>query len=789
MSAGSVQRSNGVNRRHFVLGGAALASTALAGLQAFRPAHAAPPAGPRPAMPPQPDAVVGNTVPAFPGCEGAGKFTTGGRGHEVVEVTTLADSGPGSLREALSAGNRTVVFRVGGTIELESGLDVTGDNTTIAGQTAPGGGIAITRNEFKIKANNVIVRYLRIRAGDGSQPGGIDTFGGRALRNIVVDHCSVGWGIDECFSLYGNYDVTVSNCIIHEGLSMSEHLKGLHGFGGLWGGQNITYYGNLLIHQGARNPRFSFTEDMEMRVDHRNNVVYNHGFSSLYGAEWCEGINVVGNYYKPGPATLATIAPHIIEPYRGGSWYLAGNAVEGYPDITADNTLGISYQVVGQAADPSVTPQAGGVVNTAGGGINLLDEPATMTQPLPSTMTAEEAYEHVLANVGASLPRYDSVDTRLLAELRAGTGRLINSQSEVGGYPVLDGGEPPRDSDHDGIPDTWERANGLKHNDPADGALIREDGYSNLEHYLESIVSNVSGYPSVTMTGPDPDTVLSGPGTEQAITVTAEATAPEGAEITAVQFFADDTMIGEVIAPPYQVTWSAPVGTWYLSALAIDSQGAKTHATSAPVHVSRTSDVGPWVSADIGSVPLAGAAFRDGTTGDLTITGSGKIRGRTDAFHYLYQPIHAPADNAVEIIGRIDDVSRPWEGVFAGFMFRESLDENSRYFAGGLQVMGDGLKGHVTRIQSHGPGPSIGSYPYDADELLDIEPQWFRLIRRGLEFECHLSGDSLQWTRIGYERIPMGDDIYVGLVIDGNKESNAIAHHTTATFHNVKINK
>ncbi|WP_420110525.1 Ig-like domain-containing protein, partial [Pseudactinotalea sp.] len=520
---------------------------------------------------------------------------------------------------------------------------------------------------------------------------------------------------------------------------------------------------------------------------HRNNVVYNHGYSSLYGAEWCEGINVVGNYYKPGPATLPHIAPHVIEPYRGGSWYVTANAIEGHPDVTADNTLGIGYQIVGQAADPSLTPQGGGVTNVGGGGINLLDEPATMTQPLPSTMSAEEAYEYVLANVGASLPRYDSVDARLLSEVRNGTGRLINSQSEVGGYPVLDDGEAPRDKDHDGIPDVWERANGLDQNDASDGQAIGEGGFSNLEIYLETITPNVRGYPTVTMASPEADTVLSGGATEQTVTVSAEPSAIDGEQIAGVQFFADDTMIAEVSAPPYEVTWSAPVGTWYLSALAVDSQGAKTHATAAPLHVARTSDVGPWTSQDVGDAPLAGAAFRDSVSGDITITGSGKIMGRTDAFQFLHQPITAGPNDVVEIIGRIDEVTRPWDGIFAGFMFRESLEENARYFAGGLQVAGDGLKGHVTRIQSHGPGPSIGSYPYEADEVLDIEPQWIRLVRRGLEFEAHLSEDSLQWTRIGYERIPMGDEIYVGLVVDANKEGNAIANYATATFHNVRI--
>lgn len=524
-----------------------------------------------------------------------------------------------------------------------------------------------------------------------------------------------------------------------------------------------------------------------MRVDHRNNVVYNHGYTSLYGAEWCEGINVVGNYYKPGPDTLAGTARHVIEPYRGGSWYVTGNAVEGHDDVTEDNTLGISYQIVGLAADPSLPPQLAEIVNTGGGGINLLQEPAKISHPMSRTLSAQEAYEAVLADVGATLPYRDAVDVRLINEVRTGTGRISNSQNEVGGYPVIDDGEAPADSDHDGIPDAWETENGLDPNDPADGAAVGTDGYTNLERYLSSITSAVTDYPTVAITSPEPNLVSSARRATQSITVTAEASAVEGAPITAVEFYVNETKIGEATAAPYQATWTAPVGTWYLSARVIDSRGVKVQSSTVPVHVNRTSRTGAWISKDVGAVPLVGSAYRDATTGDFTITGSGKIRGRIDSFQFLYQEIRARPNDTVEIIGRIDSINRPWEGIFAGFMFRETLREDSRYFAGGLQVMGDGLKGHVTRIQSHGPGPSLSSYPWEEDELLDVEPQWIRLIKRGQEFEAHLSGDSLQWTRIGYERIPMRNRIYVGMVADANKQANQIANYAAATFHNVQI--
>ncbi|MGO4757866.1 polysaccharide lyase family 1 protein, partial [Streptomyces sp. 2MCAF27] len=243
------------------------------------------------------DAVDG--VLAFPGAEGGGRYASGGRGGEVYEVTTLADAGPGSLREAVSGSDRTIVFRVSGTIELGGGLDITGSNLTIAGQTAPGDGICVVGNETKIKdVGNIILRHLRFRGTDTlGTP--IDTFGMERCENVIIDHCSFSWAVDEVCSPYGNENVTMQWCVIAEGLTMSAHEKGRHGYGGLWGGDNVTYHHNLLVHNGGRNPRFSFVEDMALKADHRNNVIYNYGYTSAYGGEWADGINIVGNYYKP----------------------------------------------------------------------------------------------------------------------------------------------------------------------------------------------------------------------------------------------------------------------------------------------------------------------------------------------------------------------------------------------------------------------------------------------------------------------------------------------------------
>src|SRR5690625_1136879 len=729
---------SGLSRRG-LLGGAAVAGTALAavGSMATR-AHAEPDgladqridyAEP----PPQPAAVAGNTVPAFPGAEGAGKLTTGGRGGEVYEVTTLADSGEGSLREAVSGDNRMIVFRVGGTIELDGGLEVTGSNLTIAGQTAPGDGITIVNNEFNIKGDNIIIRYLRVRAGD-TMGTPIDAFKGETRRNLVIDHCSVSWGVDECFSLYGNYDVTVQYCIIAEGLTMSDHEKGRHGFGGLWGGQNVTYHHNLLIHQGGRNPRYSFVEDMKQLVDQRYNVIYNHGFTTAYGGEWAEGVNMVGNYYKPGPATLDEVADKILSANRGGTWYVAENLIEGYEDVTADNELGIEFPV---------------------GGIELLDEPVEFVNELPD-QTAEEAYEEVLADVGCNSPRYDSVDARLLADVRNGTGRLINSQAEVGGFPETEGGDPPVDSDHDGIPDDWETEHGLDPEDPDDGAALADDGsgYTNLEVYLNSITSTGPS-PTVQITAPAHDEVFTSTADKQQISITAEAEGQGGNAIQSVDFFVNDELIGTAESAPYEITWPAATdGTYYLIARARDEKGAKADSTGTPIHVNKTSDLGEWTSTDVGEVGIPGSAFIDSVSGDVVLKGAGAIRGRDDSFQFLHQRLRAGEDDVVEIMARIDGIDRTYEGAYAGLMVRESLEPDSPYFTGGLSWVASGYKGVVSRINYHGDEPSVGTYPYE-DEELDAKAYWLRIIKRGTEFECHLGTDSLQWTRIGYERIPI----------------------------------
>ncbi|WP_326627809.1 Ig-like domain-containing protein [Nonomuraea fuscirosea] len=718
-------------------------------------------------------------IPAFPGAEGAGMYTTGGRGGAVYEVTTLDDDGPGSLRAACAKSDGTIVFRVAGTIKLKGGLDVTGSNLTIAGQTAPGHGITVTGNETQIKGDNIILRHLRFRGGDElGTP--IDTFGARGVRDLVIDHCSFSWGVDECCSVYGNTNVTVQWCVISEGLTNSVHDKGRHGMGGLWGGDTITYHHNLLVHQNARNPRFSFEEGMALLVDHRNNVIYNPGITSCYGGEWSNGINLVGNYYKPGPNTLPKIAREIVAPGRFGQWHVTGNEIAGHADVTADNTLGITYPI---------------------GGVTLLPQPVEFANGI-TEQTARQAYAAVLDQAGATLPRRDAIDARLVNEARTGTGRHINSQKDVGGFlPLPSEVAAPADTDKDGIPDEWETAQGLNPDDAADAQAVGPDGYTNLERYLNTIQRAGAPNPEVAITSPTIDQVFAANKDKQQVTVTAEARAAEGASIARVEFFHGDEKIGEAAAAPYQATWQGVTdGTYFLTARATDNTGSATTSSLVPIHVNRTRTHTGWQVKDVGEVPIPGnTALKDGV---FTIKGSGKIAGWNDSFHFAHKAVgFSKRGEVLEITARVDDVSRNHVDAVAGIMIRQDLEPNSPFMMAGIGYAasnedGSRRRAKAIRVASHGTAPSVGVFPPAGDDPLDDKPYWLRLVCRSLptggdtEFEAFLSDNSLNWDRIGYERIVMRTGrFYVGLAVDGNQEANGVHVYTTATFRQVKVNR
>ncbi len=412
-------------------------------------------------------------IPAFPGAEGFGANATGGRAGRVIEVTNLNDHGPGSLREATEARRaRVIVFRVSGTIPLESTLHI-GSDITIAGQTAPGDGICLKNFGTNLSnARNVVIRFLRFRPGD-TQDTEMDALGGRGGRDIIIDHCSASWSVDECVSFYNNENITVQWCLISESLYHSVHDKGNHGYGGIWGGANGTFHHNLLAHHSSRNPRIG---SQQQSVDLRNNVIYNWGFNSLYGGE-DSTVNVIGCYYKAGPATRDSVRNRILDGAgEGGQWYLADNVVTGDPVVTADNWAGVHRPWAQQDVMR-----------------------ADMPFPVASvrTHTAQEAFWLVLSGVGAVRPKRDALDARVVREVCMGTASyggtwgnglgIIDSQQTVGGWPELLSEEAPADSDHDGMPDDWEAVYGLDPEFLYDGQADTDgDGYTNVEEYLNN---------------------------------------------------------------------------------------------------------------------------------------------------------------------------------------------------------------------------------------------------------------------------------------------------------------
>ena len=442
-------------------------------------------------------------VLAFPTAEGYGKYTQGGRGGAVIEVTNLNDSGKGSLRAAVEAkGPRIVVFRVSGTIDLQSPLTIRNPYITIAGQTAPGDGICLKRHPLNIGADNVIIRHLRVRLGDESGHD-YDAVSCRGQKNIILDHLSVSWSIDETLSVYMCENVTIQWCLASESLSKSNHVKGAHGFGGIWGSNYSTYHHNMLAHHSSRNPRFASGAGYN---DYRNNVIYNWGYNSCYGGEYNHpkikntfgtfDINMVGNYYKPGPGTQAgKVSYRIANPsYREsidnyGRWYITGNIVEGNAAVSADNWNG-GVQISGGDDHISV----------------LKRQKPWEAMPIRE-QSAAEAYRSVLQNVGATLPKRDAIDNRIIKEATDCTATyegessrmsekrktsntptgIIDSQNDVGGWPLLQSAPAPLDTDHDGMPDEWERSNRLNPNDATDRNCLHTSGYTAIEVYINEL--------------------------------------------------------------------------------------------------------------------------------------------------------------------------------------------------------------------------------------------------------------------------------------------------------------
>jgi len=437
---------------------------------------------------------------AFPGAEGFGQYTTGGRGGKVFVVTTLDDDGPGSFRKAAQAkGPRIIVFAVSGTIHLQSKLDIK-DDVTIAGQTAPGDGICLADYSVFLAGDNIIVRYLRFRMGDKNQKGGMvdgnggdDAFGGTKRRNIIIDHCSMSWSTDEAFSVYNGDSTTLQWNLIAEPLNYSYHFETgdkdyeHHGYGGIWGGKHLSAHHNLFAHCNSRNPRFNgIRNSPEENVDFRNNVIYNWGGNSAYAGEG-GNYNIVNNYYRYGPETKKNVRYRVVNPWSKppkipyGKFFVDGNYVDGSYEVSKNNWLGVQLGEK-NGDDPALAKAAAPFA----------------TVPV-TTQNAAAAFELVLSQVGCSLPARDTLDERIINDVKHRKGRFLDVQggyphgteyaATVNAWPALKSLPAAPDKDQDGMPDDWETKNKLNPADAKDAAAYTLDKqYTNVEVYINGLV-------------------------------------------------------------------------------------------------------------------------------------------------------------------------------------------------------------------------------------------------------------------------------------------------------------
>lgn len=465
-------------------------------------------------------------IPAFPGAEGGGKYSFGGRGGKVIVVTNLNDDGPGSLRWACEQGGaRIVVFNVAGIIHIKTPLIIRAPYITIQGQTAPGDGVCVAGESFWLNTHDVVIRFMRFRRGETNVGRRDDAIGGNPVGNIMIDHLSTSWGLDENMSMYrhmyndstsatkpedklGTVNITIQNSIFSESLDTWNHA-----FGSTLGGENCSFFRNIWADNAGRNPSIGWNGIFNFA----NNVVFNWVHRSTDGGDYTAMYNIINNYYKPGPATPVgkPISHRILKPESGrsklgysvfGRAYVHGNVVEGNARVTKDNWDG-GVQVEEE--------------ENAGKYKDAMKWDKPLPMPEFTIIPTLKAKDFVLANAGAILPKRDAVDTRIVKQVTTGKIEIhpgvvppttqfkhrrlpmdsykigiITDINQVGGYPDYKG-TPYRDKDNDGIPDAWETSHGLNPNDASDAAKITKSGYANIEVYLNSVVDIKTTVPLV----------------------------------------------------------------------------------------------------------------------------------------------------------------------------------------------------------------------------------------------------------------------------------------------------
>ncbi len=756
---------------------------------------------------------------AFPGAEGGGRYTLGARGAETVSVyhvTNLNDSGSGSLRDAVSQPGRIVVFDISGIIELDSKLTFNAPYITVLGQTAPGDGITITGYDAEVKADNIILRYLRIRPTDnrGGEPDGL---GGRWVHDIVLDHCSVSWGVDEMLTLYAgslekegkevSRNITVQYCLSAESLRMSNHIKGAHGYGGIVGGTNATYHHNLFAHHDSRNPRF----DRNLKsTDFVNNVIYDWGNNSAYGAEpysynkqeqfstpeYVSNINIRNNAYRFGPSTKDNIRSKIFEATNDGkaeyngemlktNAYINGNCVSGNDAATRDNTASEEY-----------------VMNRDK--LNLLDAPVDMGEYTINMQSAEEAFSEVLDNVGATLPRRDAIDARIVSDVTRGTGRIINREEEVGGLTGIESETRVFE-----IPAEWKAEHGMGNASETDRA---PSGYTWIEEYVNYMTAqhDIPRNPIITVEAPATASTektydltgnrgfwtISKEG--QPVKYKASAYASKNISIDKIELYDGTEKITETEGGSIDYDMNLAPGAHYITSKAYSSSGEKTTSDTSIIYVK---GAGAKKTAEIGITPYSGEGAVWEKDGKTYIGGSGKIGGTSDSVDF---DMHYTSGDFT-YTAKIEDIPKFENGALNGIMFRESMDSDSR-----MIMISDGWKKYgenITvpyRLEKGGEleigwlrdaeGKDISNSDYDIEK--NPLPKYMKIERRGDTLTVAVSDDGADWTN--NTRQPRSFDIsgwsknaYVGLAVDAsaaytNECSPNLPWYAIASFSDIK---
>lgn len=756
-------------------------------------------------------------LPAFPGAEGGGKYTTGGRGYEVYVVDTLEDYDPdtdepikGSFRDAINSDNRIIVFNIGGVIRLKDRLLFTNKkNITILGQTAPGNGITIYGFETNLSnSENIIIRYLRFRPGadNVSQGDSMDSIWGRAMKDIMIDHLSCSWSTDETMSLYRAENMTVQWSIIAESLTMSGHTKGRHGYGAIVGGVNTTYHHNLYANHTSRNPRFgggtveADDNDHIACFDFRNNIIYNWGYNTGYGGGRAE-LNYVYNYMKPGPGTRESVINRVIdcgEKNKPGWFYVNGNVLEGNDEISEDNSKGIYISDDNKAFTTIVDSE--------------YQMEGTKVENL-TTHSPEEAYDLVLSRAGATLPLRDGLDARIIQSVKENTGFFANRHEEVGGLPYIEETHRPDDfdKDNDGIADVWELENGLDPTDSSDSKNIAANGYANIENYSFSL-TDMNYEPTnsnISITSPSNNAQFK---TGENISIQSEA----DEDVVKVEFYNNDSVFAEDNEAPFEANFiPKESGLYNISAKAYNSKGEQTQAHMIRLIVNNETTLDNWKNTDIGTTNVKGSASLN--NGVLTIMGNGKLKEDSDSCHFVYTEKTGDFDITV----KTESITAVDNHAFSGIMVRNSLNEDSSAVALGLSHTKayewkevNSETGKSTTYYRNpfavylcgrlGDGNSFDTLSENLDSVenalksgiqlkKDIPfennktPCYLRLIRNGNKFTAYTSDNGSTWNYVGTKTQKLNDTVLLGVAADSNKVDNNIDNVNMVKFSHINI--